>query len=121
MYFCSGQTMQNDSGVDTIAGEFDLVLMDCRMPDLSGIEATAEIRRLEGASGRGRLPIIAVTAYALAEDRQRCLDAGMDGYIAKPFLRETLAAAISEVVLRSSERGAREARVSKNPTDLFSH
>jgi PAS domain S-box-containing protein len=61
---------------------YDMVLMDVHMPEMNGIEATAEIRRRE-SSGR-RLPIVALTADAHAADRSRCLDAGMDDYLAKP-------------------------------------
>ncbi len=65
------------------AQSFDLAFLDVRMPKLDGLAATAELRRRERERG-GHLPIIAMTASVLSEDRQRCLAAGMDGYIAKP-------------------------------------
>jgi signal transduction histidine kinase/ActR/RegA family two-component response regulator len=63
---------------------FDLILMDIQMPEMDGLQATAEIRHLEGHNGK-HIPIVAMTAHAMAGDRERCLDAGMDGYIAKPI------------------------------------
>ncbi|MGI9434813.1 MAG: response regulator, partial [Geminicoccaceae bacterium] len=65
------------------AGRFDLVLMDGRLSDMSGIEVTARIRRLAG-DGAG-IPIVALTGEALDGDRERYLAAGMDGYITKPI------------------------------------
>ncbi len=75
-------------------GHFDLILMDNHMPVLDGIGATREIRRIEAAKGRPRTPIIALTANALAGDRERFLDAGMDDYLAKPFQASELAALV---------------------------
>jgi CheY-like chemotaxis protein/HPt (histidine-containing phosphotransfer) domain-containing protein len=74
------------------AESFDAVLMDCHMPAMDGFEATAELRRLEGEGPR--LPVIAMTAGVLAEDRARCVEAGMDDFVPKPVdldvLREVL-------------------------------
>ena len=71
-------------------GSFDLVLMDCHMPEMDGFEATAEIRKREQAAGARRLPIIALTANAMAQDRDECLNAGMDDHLSKPFTMQTL-------------------------------
>jgi len=64
-------------------GRFDVVFMDVQMPEMDGLAATAAIRQRERLMG-GHLPIVAMTAHALKGDRERCLAAGMDGYIAKP-------------------------------------
>ena len=78
------------------AGEVaDLILMDCQMPEMDGFEATRLIRQFEAQRGSERIPIIALTAGAFEEDRQRCLDAGMDDFLTKPVERERLLAAIN--------------------------
>jgi len=76
---------------------FDLVLMDVQMPDMDGFEATAAIRREELPTGK-RVPIIAMTACAMRGDRERCLAAGMDSYIAKPISLKALRQVISEAL-----------------------
>jgi two-component system, sensor histidine kinase and response regulator len=89
------------AAVEAITGQtndgqsFDLVLMDIQMPVLDGFAATAEIRKWERASGK-RVAIIAMTAHATSDDRQHCLEAGMDGYIAKPFRAQELFSAVEE-------------------------
>jgi two-component system sensor histidine kinase/response regulator len=65
-------------------GGFDLILMDVQMPEMDGLEATIAIRQLETGS-RGHVPIIALTAHAIKKDQDRCLSAGMDGYLTKPI------------------------------------
>jgi CheY-like chemotaxis protein len=75
---------------------FDLILMDIQMPGMDGLEATAEIRARERKLG-GRTPIIALTAHAMQGDDERCLEAGMDGYVAKPIRTKELLAAISKL------------------------
>ncbi|MGP8247171.1 MAG: response regulator [Bryobacteraceae bacterium] len=77
-------------------GPFDLVLMDVQMPDMDGFEATAAIRELERGTG-GHITIFAMTAHAMAGDRERCLAAGMDGYIAKPIRRKDLLDALDQM------------------------
>jgi CheY-like chemotaxis protein len=74
----------------------DLVLMDLQMPEMSGLEATAVIREQERERG-GHLPIFAMTAHAMKGDRERCLEAGMDGYISKPVNRRELLETVERV------------------------
>jgi PAS domain S-box-containing protein len=76
-------------------GSFDVVLMDVQMPDMDGFEATRRVREREAQSG-GHVPIVAMTAFAMSGDREKCIDAGMDGYLAKPIRSSELLAAISE-------------------------
>jgi signal transduction histidine kinase/ActR/RegA family two-component response regulator len=73
---------------------YDVLLMDCQMPVMDGFEATRHIRVAEKQAGRQPMPVIAVTASVMAEERQACLDCGMDDVIPKPFNRQTLRAAL---------------------------
>jgi signal transduction histidine kinase/DNA-binding response OmpR family regulator len=80
------------AGVEAVlAGRYDLVLMDCHMPEMDGFKATQAIRSYEAARGKARVPIAALTANAVAGDHERCLAAGMDDYLTKPFTRAQLA------------------------------
>ncbi len=72
---------------------YDLVLMDCQMPELDGYQATHRIRLRESAGER--LPVVAITAHAMKGDREKCIAAGMDDYIAKPYRKETLDAVLA--------------------------
>ena len=74
----------------TLSESFDVILMDCQMPVLNGYDATRRIRLSQPLQGR-RLPIIAMTANDLPQERAKCQAAGMDDFLAKPFRREELA------------------------------
>jgi len=91
-------------------GDFDLILMDLQMPEMDGFEATAEIRRREALlPGNRRTFIIAVTARARRSDRQKCLDAGMDDYMAKPIRIANFAEVLSRrAKVKSAANGAHE-------------
>jgi signal transduction histidine kinase/CheY-like chemotaxis protein len=82
-------TNGRDAILETSVNKYDLVLMDCQMPEMDGFEATAGIRAREKETG-GHLLIVAMTAHAMQGDRERCLQAGMDDYITKPVRREAL-------------------------------
>ncbi|HLJ44606.1 MAG TPA: PAS domain S-box protein [Bryobacteraceae bacterium] len=76
--------------------QFDLVFMDVQMPELDGLEATAALRKKEAGTGR-HIPVVAMTAYAMRGDRERCLTAGMDAYVSKPFHADAVAQVIEQV------------------------
>ncbi len=84
------------------AGAFDVLLMDCQMPIMDGYAATMEIRREESARGMARTSIVALTANALTRDKERCLAAGMDAFLAKPFTQAQLAKMLQPI---AAERG----------------
>jgi signal transduction histidine kinase/ActR/RegA family two-component response regulator len=93
--------------VETHAREsFDLVLMDCEMPEMDGFEATRAMRQRELAGGR-ETPIIALTAHAVAGDRERCLAAGMNDYLSKPFRRDELHAMLARWLARNRAEALR--------------
>ncbi len=78
-------------------GELDLILMDVSMPECDGLEATGVIREREAGIGEHRIPIIALTAHAMDGDRERCLQAGMDAYVSKPFNADELFATMASL------------------------
>ncbi len=80
--------------------DYDLVLMDCQMPEMDGFEATAAIRSWEEKTG-AHIPVIAMTANAMQGDREKCLDAGMDDYVSKPIDRNKLVMAIENQLVKN--------------------
>ncbi len=87
---------------------FDLVLMDVQMPEMDGFEATAAIRAREQQTGT-HIPIIAMTAHAMKGDRERCLEAGMDDYVAKPIRAKQLFETIEALLGHAAEPELRPA------------
>jgi CheY-like chemotaxis protein len=91
--------------LDALGGnsEFALVLMDWRLADIDGLECAREIRRRELVSGR-RVPIVAVTAHAMMGDREKCLEAGMDDYLSKPFTARQVHQLLNRWVAAAADR-----------------
>ena len=93
---CNVDVVEN--GVEAAAaaqkGNYDIVFMDCQMPDLDGYGATRQIRSHE--AGRKRVPVVAMTANVMQGDREKCIAAGMDDYVSKPVVRKELAAIVSK-------------------------
>jgi len=96
------------AAVEALARDsFDVVLMDMQMPVMDGLEATRRIRQDEAAAGDGRhIPIVAMTANAMAGDREQCLNAGMDSYVSKPLRRDEFFTAIADVLPRDAAAAA---------------
>ena len=97
------------------AEDFDVVLMDINMPEEDGLEATRRIRAGQAGQGKASVPIIAMTAYAMAGDREKCLEAGMDGYVSKPVDLAVLLEEIEGVLENRDGRASPEAGM-RSPT-----
>ena len=86
--YCSGFAGNGKEALDLLRenqDEYSMVIMDCQMPVMDGIEATSRIRNGEAGRGPAKLPILAITANAMAGDREVCIKAGMDDYMPKPI------------------------------------
>lgn len=110
------------TGVEAVEGyqnsEFDLILMDVQMPEMDGLEATRRIREMEGGTNR-HIPIVAMTARAMKGDEIRCLEAGMDAYMSKPFRATKLESLLAETILPMLDNGVqRSGNADPDPDDL---
>ena len=107
---CGCRVTVANNGEEAVAayqgGAFDLVFMDIQMPEMDGIEATGRIRQIERESGHGRVPIIALTANALRDDRTAALGAGMDDYLTKPVTGERLQTTLARWLDGAARSGA---------------
>jgi PAS domain S-box-containing protein len=111
------------SGVEAVeralAEPVDLILMDVQMPEMDGLEATRRIRQAEQEQQRQRVPIIAMTAHALKGDRERCLEAGMDEYVAKPVRQWQLIQAMQKALGWKLEAAAPPREVHTGPEGIL--
>jgi two-component system, sensor histidine kinase len=121
---CETQVAVNgQEAIDKAAGEsYELILMDCSMPEIDGFRATRRIRAAEIESGKAPAFIVALTANAIKGDRERCLQAGMSEYLAKPFKMDDLRALVATVVARRPEgidhKSVEEQRQVLNPNAI---
>ena len=119
-HFPNAQIFAASSGLEAVAAYTrvrpHLVLMDIQMPELDGLEATRQIRMVEGEAGLPTVPIIALTAGVLLGEKERALESGMQGFISKPFVEKELIQAIQRVL---PNRWFLE--TSEDQTDIFSH
>jgi len=91
--------VNGQEALDALANAvFDVVLMDCQMPVMDGFEATRQLRAGRAGAAAQTTPVVALTANAMVGDRERCIAAGMDEYVAKPLKVEALQAALAQVL-----------------------
>jgi CheY-like chemotaxis protein len=94
--------------------EVDFIAMDMQVPILDGAEATQKIRAMEKGPG-GRVPIMAMTANAFEQDRRKCLEAGMDGSVVKPFSAQSIREEMDRVLALQEVAGGRKLAEQRNP------
>ena len=101
--------------------KFDLILMDCHMPEMDGFEATRKIRETEKESNMARIPVVALTANAMQQDREECLNAGMDDHLSKPYtrlqIRATLERWLSQKAAAPTPKPEKTETVAATPID----
>jgi len=99
--------------------DFDVVLMDCQMPEMDGYEATRQLRRSQGIYRNSAIPIIALTAHVMASDRAKCIAAGMDGYVSKPINKLALQNAIAKALDRRLSPAVPSVQAKAGTSTLF--